>query len=149
LRAIKNTALKSSADDEDKEFGAKRRLNHDLEITALRKLFRSKRNAFAEYNKEGGLIAIGSATLDNDLANIKSKTRTNYCLYKEAFKLTGTYGKEKLEPLFIAFDKRKAYSKIENKTKREIAQKVQEKLASLQLLNKALANTVSTEFSKK
>ena len=67
---------------ESEEKGNKRRLNHDLEVTYLKKLFRTKHRGFANYCEDGPVVASCNVTLDNDLANLKAKCIQNYTLYK-------------------------------------------------------------------
>jgi len=119
LRDVKNRALNQ---DRNAGEGSKRRLNHSMEVTALRKMFRMNQQGFSDYGEDGPVLAFSNVILDYDLANVKILSSQNYQKYKESFKLSGIYGKEKLQPLFVTVQERNEYTKIENKTKHEISQ---------------------------
>ena len=96
--------------------GSKRPKRFHHEITMVRRLFRLEGNLMNYNNENEILTSLNGQYLDHSLCDFNC----NYEKYKNEYKKNGTYGKLELEPIFFTEEERIEYSKIENKTIKEI-----------------------------
>ena len=79
-----------------------------------------------DYDKEGELVSLSKEPLDHSLCDFNFIAKENYASYKHKLRVYGTFGTQKLKPVFITNEDRVNFNKIETKTIDEIKTKILE-----------------------